>query len=55
MMGLLEDISSEILQLIKLSDPDTIGPHFSKMHTPMSENATFVKGVVEDKLKQQDR
>ena len=55
MMGLLEDISPEILQLIKFSEPDTIGQHYSKMHMPMSESATFVKGVVEDKLKQQDR
>ena len=54
MMGLLEDTSSEILQLIKFSKMDTIGPHSLKMHTPMSESETFVKGVVEDKLKQQD-
>ena len=51
MMGLLEDIYLEILQLIKFSEPDTIGPHYSKIPTPMSENATLVKGVVEDKLK----
>ena len=54
MTGLLGDIFSEIPQLIKFSEPNTIGPRFSKMHTPMSESATFVKGVVEDKLKQQD-
>ena len=51
MMGMLEDIFLEIQQPIKFSEPDTIGPHFSKMHMPMSESATFVKGVVEDKLK----
>ena len=38
----------------KISEWDTIGPHYSKMHMPMSENVTSVKGVVEDKLKQQD-
>ena len=54
MMALLEDIFPETLQLIKFSELDTIGPRCSKMHTPMLESATFVKGVVEDKLKQQD-
>ena len=54
MMGLLEDTFLEILKLIKFLEPDTIGPHFSKTHMPMSGSATFVKGVVEDKLKQQD-
>ena len=38
----------------KILESDTIGPHCSKMHMPMSESATSVKGVVEDKLKQQD-
>ena len=54
MMGLLEDISPEIQQHIKFSELDTIGLHYSKMHMPMSESATSTKGVVEDKLKQQD-
>ena len=36
----------------KILEPDTIGPRFSKMHTPMSGSATFVKGVVEDNLRQ---
>ena len=53
MIGLLDDISSEILHLIKFLEPDTIGPHYSKMHTLMSESATSAKGVVEDKLKRQ--
>ena len=53
MTVLLGDIFREILQLTKFSEPDNIGPHFSKMHTPMSGSATFVKGVAEDKLKQQ--
>ena len=39
---------------IKFSELDTIGPCCSKMHMPMSESAKSVKGVVEDKLKQQD-
>ena len=54
-MGPLGGIFPEILQLIKFSEPDSIGPLCSKMHTPMLESATFVKGVVEDKLKQQNR
>ena len=52
MIGLQEDISPEIQQHIKFSDLDTIGPHYSKMHMPMSESATFAKSVVDDKLKQ---
>ena len=55
MMGPLEDIFSEIQQPIKFSELDTIGPHYSKMHTLMSEGATSSKGVVEDKLKRQER
>ena len=54
MMVLLEDISLEILLLIKFSEPDTIGPHFSNMHTPMSRSVTFVKGVAEEILKKLD-
>ena len=54
MMGLLEDISLEIQQPIKFSEPDTIGPHCSNMHMPMSENVIPTKGVDEDKIKQQD-
>ena len=54
MMGLLGDIFLEILQVIKFSDLDTISPHYSNMHMPMLESATFSKGVVDDKLKQQD-
>ena len=50
--GLAGGHFSGVLQLIKFSEPDTIGLCFSKMHMPMSESATFVKGVVEDKLKQ---
>ena len=51
-MGLLEDTSPEIQQPIKFSELDTIGPHCSRMHMPMSESVTSAKGVVEDKLKQ---
>ena len=54
MMGLLEDISPEILQLIKFLELDTIGPHCSKMHMLMPESVTSARGVVEDKLKRQD-
>ena len=54
MTGLLGDIFLEILQLTKFLEPVTIGPCFSKMHMPMSGSATFVKGVVEDNLKQLD-
>ena len=54
LMGLQGGIFLEILQLIKFSELNNIGPHCSNMHTPMSKNVTFVKGVVEDKLNQQD-
>ena len=53
-MGPLEGIFSKIQQPIKFSEPDTIDPHYSRMHMLMSESATFAKGVVEDKSKQQD-
>ena len=54
MTGLLEGIFQEILHLTKFSKLVTIGPHLLKMHTPMSGNVTFVKGVVEDNLEQLD-
>ena len=53
-LGLLEVIFLEIQQPIKFSKLDTIGPHCSRMHMPMSESAISAKGVEEDKLKQQD-
>ena len=50
--GLAGDIFQEIPLLTKFSGPVTIGPRFSKMHTPMSGSTIFVKGVVEGNLKQ---
>ena len=53
-MGLLEVIFLEIPQPTRFLEPDIIGPHYSRMHTPMSESVISARGVGEDKTKQQD-
>ena len=51
MTGLLGDIIQETLQPTKSLGRVTIGLRFSKMHTHMSGNVMFSKGVEGDNLK----